>query len=261
MIIVFSLFWGSFWILIIERYFEYLGILKNKKTITYPSYQRLNQLFLKRALCGRSSCNICSAPIPWYLNIPVQSYLFLQGRSKCCDKKIPKYLFIYEICFLMIGVANYYFVSNLYTQFLLLFVFSIMILIGILDWRYMLIPDSLSYLLLWFGLIFNLLFDQAFLWQSLMGVIFSYLALKLLQSIYLYGLKKNALGDADPLLVAAIAAWIGINWVPYFLLGASVLGIALIISVRQRDEWSLKPFPFGPSLVVVGYGLIMYRLF
>ena len=259
MIIIYILFWGSFWTLIIDRYTQYLDILKNKNTITVTSYQRLNRFFLKKAFLSRSRCGTCASVIPWYLNMPVISFLILKGRAHCCQKKIPKHLLVYEGCFLVVGLVNHYFVADPYIQIALLFAFSLLILIGILDWQFMLIPDSLSYLLLWLGLLFNLLFDQAFLLQSMMGVVFAYLVLKLLQIFYSYVLNKNALGDADPLLAAAIGAWIGVDWLPYFFLGASSLGILIIISFRKKDDWALKPLPFGPSLAVIGYGLTSYR--
>jgi prepilin signal peptidase PulO-like enzyme (type II secretory pathway) len=259
MIILFSFFWGSFWALIIDRYIEYFEILKNKKTLTYCSYQRLNRLYLKKVFLGQSRCESCYAPISWYLNIPIVSFLMLGGRTKCCHQIIPKHLFLSEVCFLLMGVVNYYFVPNSLEQFVLLFAFSILILISVLDWRFMLIPDGLSYLLLWFGLLFSLFYEQAFLLPAMLGAVFAYLALKLLQLFYASVLRKNALGDADPLLAAAIASWVGADLLPYFFLGSSALAILLILFFRKKDDWTSKPFPFGPSLAFIGGTLIGYR--
>ena len=42
------------------------------------------------SLCNprRSFCPSCGVPIPWYLNIPVVSWLVLRGKSACCGKPI-----------------------------------------------------------------------------------------------------------------------------------------------------------------------------
>lgn len=37
---------------------------------------------------SRSFCPECEAPIPWYLNIPVLSWVLLKGKSRCCQTPI-----------------------------------------------------------------------------------------------------------------------------------------------------------------------------
>lgn len=36
----------------------------------------------------RSVCPGCKAPIPWYLNLPIVSWLALRGKARCCGKSI-----------------------------------------------------------------------------------------------------------------------------------------------------------------------------
>ncbi len=44
---------------------------------------------------SRSYCPTCKTPIPWYLNIPVISWLMLRGKSACCGKAIsPRYCLV-----------------------------------------------------------------------------------------------------------------------------------------------------------------------
>src|SRR3954462_4610354 len=44
---------------------------------------------LHRSLNGRSACMSCAAPIAWYDNIPLVSYLVLHGRCRNCSASIP----------------------------------------------------------------------------------------------------------------------------------------------------------------------------
>lgn len=44
---------------------------------------------------ARSFCPECENPIPWYLNIPVLSWLTLRGKSACCGTRISfRYCFV-----------------------------------------------------------------------------------------------------------------------------------------------------------------------
>lgn len=40
------------------------------------------------SLVGRSVC-VCGRQLSWIENLPVLSYIFLKGRAKCCNAKIP----------------------------------------------------------------------------------------------------------------------------------------------------------------------------
>lgn len=50
---------------------------------------------MKTTQPARSFCPNCKAPIPWYLNIPIISWLMLRGRSACCHQPIsPRYCIV-----------------------------------------------------------------------------------------------------------------------------------------------------------------------
>ena len=55
----------------------------------------------------RSFCPSCNKEIPWYLNIPLLSWLMLRGRSACCGQKITVRYWLVELAcaLLFAGVA------------------------------------------------------------------------------------------------------------------------------------------------------------
>jgi leader peptidase (prepilin peptidase)/N-methyltransferase len=53
-----------------------------------------------------SACMSCAAPIAWYDNLPIVSYLFLRGRCRSCGETIPwKYPLVELLTALLIGVS------------------------------------------------------------------------------------------------------------------------------------------------------------
>ena len=146
-------------------------------------------------------------------------------------------------------------------QFSLLLLISLLLAITVFDFKTMLIPDVLSYGVLWLGLAVHVLIERQSIDAYLLGIVLAYGLLKLLQIYYLLVRRQQALGDADPLLAAAIAAWIGVYQLPYYLIVACVLTILLALGMRKKDvSICQQQFPFGPALALGGLGLILYQL-
>lgn len=58
----------------------------------------------------RSFCPTCGAAIPWYLNIPLISWLMLRGKSACCHTRIAVRYFLLELaCMLLFLLIGWYF--------------------------------------------------------------------------------------------------------------------------------------------------------
>ena len=56
----------------------------------------------------RSFCPNCQSKIPFYLNIPLFSYLFLFGKSACCQKKISlQYPSVELVTAILLGILFY----------------------------------------------------------------------------------------------------------------------------------------------------------
>jgi leader peptidase (prepilin peptidase)/N-methyltransferase len=55
----------------------------------------------------RSICLVCGAPIPWYDNLPIVSYLVLRGRCRRCGAPIGRRTLVLEAATPLIGLAIY----------------------------------------------------------------------------------------------------------------------------------------------------------
>lgn len=108
---------------------------------------------------GRSYCPHCKHTLRWYDLFPIFSYIYLQGRCRYCQTKIPlEYLFIEVIMgilvayffsqFLTAGISN----SNPYevalfvlTIILKLVTLIVLIVVTLTDFKKTLIPDRITY--------------------------------------------------------------------------------------------------------------------
>lgn len=94
----------------------------------------------------RSFCPTCKAPIPWYLNLPVISWLMLRGRSACCRTRIsPRYWLVEVFCAVLWAVIPYAFEAETLPVLLALCVWlSLMLASFCMDWEQMTVFPSLT---------------------------------------------------------------------------------------------------------------------
>lgn len=89
----------------------------------------------------RSFCPTCHSLIPWYLNLPIISWIMLRGKSVCCHKPIsPRYIIMELACCLMFGgIAFYFDYESFIAQLLIALWASGMLVILVMDWEYMIV--------------------------------------------------------------------------------------------------------------------------
>ncbi len=94
----------------------------------------------------RSFCTQCKAPIPWYLNLPVISYLILRGRTACCGRHYTaRYCVVELVCALLFAAIAWYFCTDdIITQVLLCVWMAAMLACFCIDWEQMVVLPSLT---------------------------------------------------------------------------------------------------------------------
>ncbi len=266
MIIILGFFWGSFIAVILYRAMHLIDIWLPLQSITSSSHTRLQRVSWAYLFLGRSQCDHCGAQIRWYHNIPLISYLLLRGRCADCGHKISTFFWFLEWFFLIIAIILHFTVSDLVSQYIYLAAISLLVLIAYIDLYRQVIPDVLSYLLFWLGILY-LFVNPVIGLFSVMTALVAYLVLKLLQLIYLLGLKKMALGDADPLLAFALGIWLPLELLPYWFMLSAGTTIAVVMwqhgrQARASDSqpflWK-QHFPFGPGLVLGALLCFIYQ--
>ena len=60
----------------------------------------------------RSFCPTCNKEIPWYLNLPLLSWLMLRGKSACCGQKISARYWLVELACTVFFAATAYWLGQ-----------------------------------------------------------------------------------------------------------------------------------------------------
>jgi leader peptidase (prepilin peptidase)/N-methyltransferase len=206
-------------------------------------------------LVPRSACPHCNHPIGALENIPVISYLVLRGKCRGCKAPISaRYPVVEAISGLLCGYVAYRFGFGLPALAALLFVWALLALTFI-DFDTQLLPDSITLPLLWAGLLLNLSHTYTDLPSAVVGAVAGYLSLWSIYWLFKLVTGKEGMGYGDFKLLAAIGAWLGWQMLPLVILGSSVVGavvgITLIVVARHGRN---VPIPFGPYLA--GGGLV-----
>lgn len=205
-----------------------------------------------------SHCPKCKNTIRWFDNIPIISFFILKGRCRVCKNSISwRYPFVEGLTgflFLLVFLFNHHnylifsnfpFYLNLFKS--LLFI-CLLIPVFFIDLEHQIIPDSLSYLMLIFGIIFSLLKSSFF--SSLLGIALGAGIFLVIFYLSLFFLHQAGMGIGDIKLAAAIGAYFGwkmslLTFFLSFLVGAVVAVILLGIHFKGMKD----KIPFGPFLV------------
>ncbi|AYN28591.1 MULTISPECIES: prepilin peptidase [Buttiauxella] len=124
------------------------------------------------------------------------------------------------------------------------------------DYHCLLLPDRLTYPLLWSGLLYQVCFSTDHLSECVIGAIAGYMILWMLYWIYFLWRKVEGIGHGDMKLLAALGAWHGWQSLGWIIFAAAMTGLiwALITRVYRKNYVLLTttPLPFGPNLAIAG---------
>jgi len=206
-----------------------------------------------------SHCPACGHRIRIIENIPVASYLFLRGRCASCHTRIsPRYPLIELTTAMLSAITAVHFGFTLQAAAALAFTWTI-IPLCMIDFDEQLLPDSITFPLLWAGLTLSLAGIFIDCQTSITGALAGYLSLWLVYHLFKLATGKEGMGYGDFKLLAAIGAWIGWQVLPVVILFSSVVGAItgiLLIALKGRER--SQPIPFGPFLASAGWLTLLW---
>jgi len=229
-----------------------------------------------------SHCSACKAPIRWYDNVPLLSYLWLRGRCRDCQATFSaRYLIVEAMTGLLFGVAWWFTlgpggmfdaldVRAMWFVVDAAFVF-VMVVIFFIDLDTMLILDKLTYpsAVLFYAVTFAL--PGYHWWDGLIGAAIGFGVPWLIAEIWMRVRGIEGIGMGDGTMLMVVGALLGWKGVVATLFGGSLIGTVFETYriVRNRgaaapeaeespEEGAAEPartalqkeVPFGPYLAI-----------
>lgn len=200
---------------------------------------------------NRSFCDYCGRQLKWYENIPVFSWLFLKGKTKCCHKKLP---LSYPVVELLMGFLFliFYFVGAIHESPLqiglgfLIIVF--LVFSAVFDLKYMILPDFSTVILIGCAIIFIFV---GVIHESPLRFILSALVASGFLLVLNLITKGNGMGMGDVKLAVFMGLFLGypktvVAFYVAFIVGA-IYGLILMIFKKANKKTQI---PFGPFLIL-----------
>lgn len=191
----------------------------------------------------RSHCMSCGAKIKWYDLIPLFSYIFvLHGRCRKCGAKIsiqyPLIEALNGIGYVLIFMINGFTLLSI----LCCFMFSVLVVIAVIDWRTYEIPFSLNICIFVLGIL-RVILDFSHLLDYLIGfcVVSGFLL------ILYYATGGRGIGGGDVKLMAAAGLFLGWKNILLALALGSIIGSVIHIVLMKTCKKD-RVLAFGPYL-------------
>lgn len=194
-----------------------------------------------------SHCPTCGQTLGILQLIPLLSWVKQRGCCHNCAAPISiRYPLIELATGLLFVVIIGCWQAPLFSLTLSMFASALLVL-ALIDQRYMLLPDAITLPLLWCGLIWNgsglgLVTLESAVWGAVAGY------LSLWSTYWLYRLirKREGLGYGDFKLMGALGAWLGVNSINTILLLGPI--IAALYWFIRRAHLQKTTMAFGPAL-------------
>ncbi|MBF0504566.1 MAG: prepilin peptidase [Candidatus Omnitrophica bacterium] len=203
-----------------------------------------------------SHCVSCAAPIKWYDNIPLISWIVLKGRCRSCQARISFRYLLVEL----LTALTFLFFFKYYGWQLVLFPYLVMVsgfIVAIfVDFAFRIIPDEVSIGGMIAGLIFSFFIPQlhgchsAFLGAgySLVGILVGGGSIYLMGALGDFVFKKETMGGGDVKLVGMVGAFMGwkLALLTFFLAPFFGAVYGIIEKIRTKDS----TIAYGPFLIM-----------
>lgn len=208
---------------------------------------------------SRSFCPHCKARLRLRDNVPVLSYLFLRGKCTHCQQKISiQYPLVEITCALLSLAVAIHYGYTWQTMAGLVFTWLLIVMSGI-DIKHQILPDVLTYIGIWIGLLLSLFTLFVDSHSAIIGGLAGYLSLWIVAHLFKLLTQKEGMGYGDFKLFALLGVWLGWQMLTFILLVAaflgSLIGLAFIVLKKSSRD---TPIPFGPFLALGGWIACMW---
>ncbi len=202
-----------------------------------------------------SHCMSCNTPLKYYHNIPILSWLFLRGKCAFCDEKISVQYPLIEIFSALIFLLTTLKMGITFQSIGYALAFDLLLALSVIDYRYKMVPDSINLAALTVA-IFSATSFNDILHNAQNALLFAG-GFVLLRFYISYGIKKEAMGEADIMIAATMGAILGVPLALVAIFLGAVLALPALLLTQGESEES-KQLPFIPFLAMGCWITLMF---
>jgi leader peptidase (prepilin peptidase)/N-methyltransferase len=203
---------------------------------------------------GRSACDRCGRTLGPRDLVPILSYFLARGRCRRCGGEIDRRHLAIEAGAALIGLTAIFAHPIELAVATAIFGWWLFLLAS-LDIEHHWLPDRLTLPLLPAGLVVAWIGLGPTLESRVIGAAAGFLSLAAIALIYRQLRGREGMGGGDPKLFGAIGAWLGWQQLPFVLLGAGLIGLAviLVMQLRGRAVAATDRLPLGTLMALAAW--------
>lgn len=231
---------------------SFVNMLIYRVAINY----KLESIKFKVKNKNRSHCDYCGKQLHWYENIPVFSWLFLRGKTKCCHKKLSSLYPIVELVtgILMVFIFNKFNLLSghfslsieIIQLFILTMIVTLLVFLTVFDFKYMILPDFAVIILIIVSFL-GVVFDEP---NIIPYLISAFVASGFLYFLYLIT-KKKGIGFGDIKLAIFMGLFLGWPKIIVAMYIAFIFGAVVgVIGMGLKKITKKSKIAFGPFLIL-----------
>ncbi|HWU88665.1 MAG TPA: prepilin peptidase [Kofleriaceae bacterium] len=212
-----------------------------------------------------SHCFACKAPIRWYDNVPLASWLWLRGRCRACGARFSmRYLVVEALTGALFAVAWWATTADLPAElrglvhaepfdvrlirFAICAAFCVvMVVITFIDLDHKLILNKVTVPSIAVFYVLGLLLPERAWWEGLVGVAVGYGVPWAIGEGYYRLTGRDGLGLGDGMLLALVGALLGWEGVLGALFGGALLGSVIGGAVLAIARWRRQDSQVAPE--------------
>jgi leader peptidase (prepilin peptidase)/N-methyltransferase len=214
----------------------------------------------KSIISPPSHCPECGTRLKVIDLIPVLSFFSTGGKCRYCNTKISIQYPLVELLTGFLFLFTYLKFGFSVQLFIYLLLISALIAITFIDYKYMIIPNKITYPLIVISLLSAIIFNHITFFQSLLGIFIPTSLLLIIALIF-----KGGMGMGDVKLAAAIGGFLGWSYTLAGIFIGSLLGSIIGLSLMGLGIIERKTrIPFGPficigAVIMIFFGEVLFN--
>ncbi|MDO7836106.1 A24 family peptidase [Sphingobium sp. HBC34] len=201
-------------------------------------------------LRGRSACDGCGRTLGARDLIPMVSAMMSKGRCRTCGGRIDPLHGRVEAGCAIIGALAIGFRPDLGGVAWALLGW-VLLTLAVLDWRHFWLPDALTLPMAFLGFTIGAWATDVAMGDRIVGAVAGYGTLLAIAIGYKAVRRRDGLGMGDAKLLGALGAWFGWQALPFILLLAALLGLAVALATGRAK--GSTHVPLGTFLALAAF--------